>query len=70
MKGNTMNWGKINRVGKTRKQVRKDRKDVATGVAKELTLVGLYAVKELTGADLHYKPHKGKRSWEKKWGER
>ncbi|RED13908.1 hypothetical protein [Pontivivens insulae] len=65
-----MGLGSINRGGKTRAQIKKDRRDVATGVGKELTLVGLYALKELTGVDLHHQPRKGRKSWEKKWGER
>lgn len=65
-----MGFGNINRGGKSAKEVRKARKDVATGVAKELLLVGLHGVKELTGADLHHKPKRGKAPWKKKWGER
>lgn len=41
-----------------------------SGLGKELALVGLYAVQETTGADLHHKPGKKKHPWEKKWGER
>ncbi|WP_338548953.1 hypothetical protein [Roseovarius phycicola] len=44
--------------------------DVFVGVGKELLLVGLYGVKDLTGIDLHHKPKKGKSPWEKKWGEK
>ncbi|MEL6377112.1 MAG: hypothetical protein AAFQ04_07955 [Pseudomonadota bacterium] len=65
-----MDFGRINRGGKTRQQLKKDRRDVLVGVGKELALVGIYAVKELTGVDMHRKPGKTKRSWEKKWGER
>ena len=58
---------------KTRKPTnstfRKDMGDIATGVAKELVLVGIYGAKELTGIDMHHKPRPAKRSWEKKWGE-
>lgn len=44
--------------------------DVFVGVGKELFLVGVHGVKELTGVDLHHKPKRGKPSWEKKWGEK
>ena len=65
-----MDFISFNRGGKTRKDTSKARKEVLMGVAKELYLVGTYAVKETTGVDLHYKPKKGKSAWEKKWGER
>ncbi len=65
-----MGIGHINRGGKTRKQIKKDRRDVVVGLGKELALVGIYAVNELTGVDLHHKPRPAKRSWQKKWGER
>lgn len=65
-----MGFGKINRNGKSKKQVRKDRHQVLKGVGKELYLVGLTAVKECTGADLFYKAPPKKQPWEKKWGER
>lgn len=41
-----------------------------SGFGKELALVGLYAVQETTGADLHYKPAKKTQPWDKKWGEK
>lgn len=65
-----MGFGSINRGGMTKRQIRKDRRDVVVGVGKELALVGIYAVKELAGVDIHHKPKKGKKPWEKKWGER
>ena len=49
---------------------RQDRKDVFGSIGKELLLVGLHGVKELSGADLHTNRHASKRPWEKKWGER
>ena len=49
---------------------KQDRRDVFAGIGKELLLIGTYAVQEATGVDLHRKPFKGKRPWEKKWGER
>ena len=49
---------------------RHDAQEILSGLGKELLLVGLYAVKETTGADLHYKPGKKKHPWQKKWGER
>lgn len=57
---------------KTKKKstFKKDMRDVGTGLAKELLLVGLYGVQELTGADMHTKPKKAKQPWERKWGER
>ncbi|MEO0938546.1 MAG: hypothetical protein AAFY38_10375 [Pseudomonadota bacterium] len=55
---------------KQKSTFKKDMKDVGTGVAKELPLVGLYGVQELTGADMHTKPKKAKQPWQKKWGER
>lgn len=65
-----MGWGRIIRGRKSKKQVRQASKDLAVGVAKELVLVRPYGVKKITVADLHYdKPKKGKRPWEKKWGE-
>lgn len=65
-----MGLRRINRGGKTKQQIRKDRRDVVVGVGKELALVGIFAVKELTSVDMHRRPRKTKRSWEKKWGER
>jgi len=65
-----MGLGRINRGGKTKQQIKKDRRDVVVGVGKELALAGIYAVKELTGLDMHRQTRKTKRSWEKKWGER
>ncbi|WP_299372757.1 hypothetical protein [uncultured Tateyamaria sp.] len=65
-----MDFGRINRGGKTKQQIRKDRRNVMVGVGKEMALVGIYAVKELTGVDMHRQPSKVKRSWEKKWRER
>ena len=57
--------------GKSKKSTfRKDMGDIATGIAKELVLVGMYGAKELTGIDMHHKPKPAKRPWEKKWGER
>lgn len=55
---------------KPKHSIGRDVKLIGTGVAKELVLVGLYGIQELTGADLHYKPRKGKQPWEKRWGER
>ena len=66
----TMLLGKFNRGFKTKKEITKARQDVLTGVAKEMVLGGLYALKETTGADWHYKKKKGKHAWEKKWRER
>lgn len=48
----------------------KDRQDIVVGLGKELALIGLYAVNELAGIDMHRQPTKGKRSWKKRWGER
>lgn len=39
-------------------------------LGKELYLVGLCAVQETTGIDLHKQPKKQKHPWQKKWGEK
>ncbi|GIT90180.1 hypothetical protein JANAI62_03370 [Jannaschia pagri] len=52
------------------RQLKADCKDVLTGVGKELLLVGLYGVKDLTGVDLHASPKKSPPPWKKGWGAR
>lgn len=65
-----MAFGQKKKRTKKKSTLRRDIGQVANGIAKELVLIGLHGVQELTGADMHYKPQKGKQPWEKKWGER